>query len=43
MGIKFAAQLVPNKEDPKQFPPNMWINRGARIIEGATSGGKERF
>lgn len=43
MGIKFAAQLVPNKEDPEQFPPNMWINRGARIMEGASSGGKDRF
>lgn len=41
-GVKFSAQLVPNREDPEQYPPNMWINRGARIIEGA-SGGKERF
>ncbi len=44
MGIRFAAQLVPNKEDAEQFPPNMWINRGARIMEGASStGGKDRF
>ena len=43
MGIKFAAQLVPNKEDPEQFPSNMWINRGARIIEGAASTRDERF
>ena len=42
MGIKFSAQLVPNKEDPEQYPANMWLNRGARIVEGAT-GGKERF
>ncbi len=42
MGIKFSAQLVPNREDPDQFPANMWLNRGARILEGA-SGEKERF
>lgn len=42
MGMKFSAQLVPNKEDPEAFPPNMWLNRGARI-EGGASGGKERF
>ncbi len=43
ISIKFVAQLVPNKQDPEQFPANMWINRGARILEGATSGEKERF
>lgn len=42
MGIKFSAQLVPNREDPEQYPPNMFLNRGARIIEGG-SGEKERF
>ncbi len=42
MGVKFSAQLAPNREDPEAFPPNMWLNRGARIIEGA-AGGEERF
>ncbi len=42
MGINFTAQLVPNKEDPEQFPPNMWINRGARVA-GTGAGAKERF
>lgn len=41
-GVKFSGQLVPNREDPEQFPPNLWLNRGARVIEGG-SGEKERF
>ena len=43
MGVKFSGTLVPSA-DPDQFPPNMWLNRGARILEGASEGaGKERF
>lgn len=42
MGIQFSAQLVPNREDPEQYPPNMWLNRGARVV-GTVDGGKERF
>ncbi len=41
-GIKFKAQLVPNKEDAERYPANMWINRGARIEDG-TGEGKDRF
>ena len=37
-GIIFAAQLVPNKTDSEQYPANMWINRGARISDGADAG-----
>jgi len=33
-GIKFSAQLTPNREDPDNYPPNMWLNRGARISDG---------
>lgn len=43
MGICFTGQLVPNKEDPEQFPPNMWLNRGARIITAGDGKTAERF
>ncbi len=42
MGINFSAQLVPNREDSEQFPPNMFLNRGARVLEGGSKDG-ERF
>ena len=34
MGVAFSGNLVPNREDPEQYPPNLFLNRGARIIDG---------
>jgi len=39
--IRFRGQLVPNKEDPDQYPPNLFLNRGAKL-EGAASGGSAK-
>lgn len=43
IGICFNASLVPNKDEA--FPPNMFINRGARRedLEGEGSGKPSRF
>lgn len=29
-GVCFVANLVPNQQDPEQYAPNMFVNRGAR-------------
>lgn len=38
MGIKLRGNLVPNREDPEQYPPNLFLNRGARVVEGSKEG-----